>query len=77
LRRRLGLAVRDVDLSGEFGNAQHDQKFQHLKDMLAYWEGRTGLGSGVGGGIIGSMLMGLHLDETEDDVEADVSGLEL
>lgn len=43
IRRRLGKAARLVSLSGEFGNAQHNQKFENLRKLLALWSSITGI----------------------------------
>lgn len=46
LRERWGMAINDVGLSGEFGNAQHNQKQEQIKTLLDYWEGMAGLSGG-------------------------------
>lgn len=60
IRMRWGKAARYVSLSGEFGNAQHNQKFEQLERLLKYWEGVTGLG---GVGILTTGILDLELDE--------------
>ncbi len=64
LRRLLGRARRLVALSGEFGNAAHNQKFQQTKELLEYWEGRTGLFGGVL--RFGTLDLGIDEEEPED-----------
>lgn len=51
LRRRWARHINYVDLSGEFGNAQHSQKQEQIKKLLDYWEGVAGM---AGGQTIGS-----------------------
>jgi hypothetical protein len=46
LRRRWGMAINAVGLSGEFGNAQHNQKQEQIKKLLDYWEGVAGMAGG-------------------------------
>lgn len=63
LRRLLGKARRLVALSGEFGNAQHNQQFEQTERLLTYWEGRTGMH----GGVLSSGVIDLVIDEECSD----------
>ncbi len=67
--RRWGKAARMVGLSGEFGNAQHNQKFEQLERLLKLWGGITGLG----GGTVTAGLLHLRLDYSYDDMVADAA----
>lgn len=60
LRRRLGKAARMVSLSGEFGSAQHNQKYEQIERLIQRWEGMTGLG---GSGILSAGVLNLGIDE--------------
>lgn len=44
--RRYGIAVNQVSLSGEFGNAQHNQQFDQLERLIKFLGGMSGLGFG-------------------------------
>lgn len=66
LRLRVGMTAAFVD--GSYGvettSESLSQRHRHLKDLLTFWEGRTGLG---GSGLSTGML-GLALDAEADDV---------
>lgn len=61
LRRRLGLAAKWSDRSGETNSDTRSQRWEHLKALLAYWEERTGLK----GATMKVGALNLGLDEIE------------
>src|SRR3972149_5443437 len=61
LRRRLGLAAKWTDRSGEVNSETRSQRWEHLLKLLDYWEQKTGLS----GGAIFAGTMDLGLDEDE------------
>jgi len=69
LRERLGMAVNGVALSGELGNASHNQKFEQIERLLAFWEDRAGMT----GGAISTGSLALRIDYTGADETADAS----
>lgn len=65
LRIRLGKAIKFVDRSTSTaetgGSVANNQRWEHIKQLLEYWEQKTGLS---GGGIFaGTMDLGLDEDE--------------
>lgn len=60
LYRRLGKAAKQVARSGSEVVEQAQQEFEHIKQLLAIWEGITGLS---GGGILTTGVIDLDLDE--------------
>lgn len=70
LRRLIGKSRKDVDKSGEMNayNERGSQYFEHLKELLEYWERVAGIG---GGSLtVGSLELGI--DYTEEDLEAGI-----
>lgn len=70
LRRLLGKSRKKIDQTSEMGgnSERRSQFFDHLQEMLKYWEGVAGIG-GAGALMVGSF--DLNIDYTEDDLEAE------
>jgi hypothetical protein len=61
LRERLGMSVKWTDHSGETRSESRSQRWEHIKQLLEYWEEKLGLS---GGGIFaGTIDLGLDEDE--------------
>lgn len=63
LRRRLGLAIKWTDRSGENNSETRSQRWEHLKYLLDYYEKKFGLaGSGA---LLETGTLDLGLDEED------------
>lgn len=62
LRRRMGRAANLVALGGAGADAAYQQRFAHLRALLAYWEDKTGLS----GAALTSGVLALALDQPEE-----------
>lgn len=69
LRRLLGLQRRLMDKSGDIQNERHSQLFEHIKDMLKYWEDLAGMTGGASGTLSVGVL-NLGIDYTQEDYDA-------
>lgn len=65
LRLRVGMTVADVQRNVDLNGESMQQRHEHLRDLLKYWEEKLGL---TGGGLTVSAI-DLNLDTDSDDVQ--------